>query len=182
MPDASEHDHEHLAPGDVDFEAVARISSRVELRDVRISSASATRIVSPEDLVDDWGKRVFIGFDSHPGAWSSELSSFVVNAKFIAAFGPGWDPADHAPDPDDPEVAVEVAFELVYDAQPGDEPAERDLEHFAMINGTLHAWPYWRELAHSMTRQMGIQPVVVGVFKVPWSGDPVAKPEAESAE
>ena len=38
------------------------------------------------------------------------------------------------------------------------------LRHFADLNGTYNAWPYWRELVQSMTGRAGMPGVTVPVF------------------
>ncbi len=39
------------------------------------------------------------------------------------------------------------------------------LQHFAELNGTYNAWPYWRELVQSMTMRAGMSGVTVPVFR-----------------
>lgn len=72
-----------------------------------------------------------------------------------------------------PAVFLEVMFELAYEPREnGAEFDPDDIEHFTFVNATFNAWPYWRELAQSMTQRMGIPPVVVPVLKIPSPHDP----------
>ena len=89
---------------------------------------------------------------------------------------PGLDKTtlDALPDPDDVDAAVQlnVRFQLVYELEDPSRLQEADPEHFAFVNGTLHAWPYWREIAQSTTVRMGLDPLMIGTFKIPSVHDP----------
>jgi glycine cleavage system transcriptional repressor len=43
-----------------------------------------------------------------------------------------------------------------------------DLQAFAKVNAIFNAWPYWRQLIHSMLPSMGIHKLIVPVFRLPW--------------
>ena len=171
---AGHEDAEALSPATVDFSAVARVASASALRHVRLISCDAERPLPVEAFEDDWASKAYTGFRS--GATPlQEGNWFVAAVGFICHYKPGWDGADGMPDVDEddpPALHLEVAFELAYDLAEGAELEERDLHHFAYANGTHNAWPYWRELAQSMTVRMGLEPLVIGPFKVPSTFDP----------
>lgn len=172
-----------ITPATVDFDAVARIASRVQLAAVRLVACNAEITVNADDLPPDWGTSVFIGYHAHVhgrrlGETGALRERVLARVAFIGVHDPAWDvdKLDELPpyDPDDPPaVFLEAMFELAYEPHADeDDPNEDDLDHFAFANATFNAWPYWRELAQSMTQRMGIPPVVVPVFKIPSTHDP----------
>lgn len=180
-----EHAHEHagITPATVDFDAVARVASRVQLAGVSLVACNAEITVDAKDLPPDWGTSVFIGHHSHVHGWrlgeaGVSRQRVLARVAFIGVHHPNWnvDEMDELPphDPNDPPaVFLEAMFELAYELRDDEEDSnEDDLEHFAFANATFNAWPYWRELAQSMTQRMGIPPVVVPVFKIPSKHDP----------
>lgn len=177
------HEHVAITPATVDFDAVARVASRVQLAAVRLVACTAELAVDAEDLAPDWGTSVFIGHHAHVHGWrvgeeGVSRQRVLARVAFIGVHHPAWnvDELDELPpyDSDDPPaVFLEAMFELAYEPRSDEaDPDEDDLEHFAFANATFNAWPYWRELAQSMTQRMGIPPVVVPVFKIPSTHDP----------
>ena len=72
----------------------------------------------------------------------------------------------------DPENAgLEEVFELSADYRvsyrlpEGAEYPEQAYEHFANLNGTIHVWPYWRELVQTVGGRVGISGLTVPVFR-----------------
>ena len=63
-------------------------------------------------------------------------------------------------------VDLAATYLVVYEL-----PKQRDalppdaLEHFAALNGTFNAWPYWRELVQSATGRVGLGGITVPVFR-----------------
>jgi hypothetical protein len=172
-----------ITPVTVDFDAVARVASRVQLTGVSLVSCNAEITVPTEEIKPDWSSSVFIGHQSHVHGWRRDESgaspeAILARVAFIGVHHPAWDldvmeelPPYEADDP--PAVLLDVMFELVYEPrEDGAALDPEDLEHFAFVNATFNAWPYWRELAQSMTQRMGIPPVVVPVFKIPSAHDP----------
>ena len=176
------HEHADITPATVDFDAVARVASRFELAAVRLVACTAEITVDAEDLPPDWGTSVFIGHHSHVHGWRLGVAGVsrervLARVAFIGVHHPNWDVGemDELPphDPNDPPaVFLEAMFELAYEPRDDDDdPNEDDLEHFAFANATFNAWPYWRELAQSMTQRMGIPPVVIPALQIPSSHD-----------
>ncbi|MCW2982982.1 MAG: hypothetical protein JWR63_552 [Conexibacter sp.] len=165
---------ERVGPRNVDFKAVARVSTQVTLSAVRLRMGHAALSVDAEDVPPDWSPACFVWFSTHAHV-DSERSRLRVHASFVALYLPGFDgEADELPDPDEsePAVDVEAGFELVYDFADPDAFDDDDAEHFAFANGTLHAWPYWREFAHSASGRMGVAPLIIGTYKIPSVHDP----------
>ena len=169
MSDADSHNH--ITPEDLDFDAVAKVSSRVTLASLRARHSSATLNAEPEELPADWGERAFIGFDSHAVGLSVELNRLWVVTSFIAVYVPGHDGSAStrfpAPDEVDPAIEITTAYEMVYDIEDVDDITEADTEHFAFANATMHAWPYWRDYAHNACYRMQIPPILIGMFRIP---------------
>lgn len=77
-------------------------------------------------------------------------------------------------DSEEPEDSLDVfaAFALEYEySDPSTEPitevAVSSVKKFATFNGTLNAWPYWREFLQSTTTRMGLPAVTVETLKIP---------------
>jgi hypothetical protein len=163
--------------GDYDFDAIARVASRVELKDVRLHASTIRLTIDPEQVVDTWSSDAFIGFNTEVQERSVNDGQFSLNALFTCVFKRSWKDqviSDMPPlsQEDPPEIEIDAAFELVYVTQEGAPFTKEDLDQFARVNGTLHAWPFWRELAESAAQRMGIARLVIGVFKVPSTYDP----------
>ena len=168
-----------IKPETVDYEAVARVSTAVDVSNVRNVLVHAACLPDPADVAPDWSDYAFVGFDSAPRPSPIDAPRVLVRSSFVAVYFPGLDPeaADMLPAPDDdrpPSIEIQATFELSYAPKDPDGPPldAGDLEHFAFMNGTFHAWPYWRELAQSCTVRMGVPPLVVGAFKIPSAHDP----------
>lgn len=173
---------------EIDYASIARIASVVELRDIALRSSRATLNVDASEVPERWSGDAFVGFDSTARDYQAERKDFTVNVAFVAVYKSSW--SEQIPkelpelDPDDPpEIEIQAKFELTYRAgEEVDELSTDDLRNFAVANGTLHAWPYWREFADDMTRRMHVPRLVVGVFKLPSRHDPGGRPETQGAE
>jgi hypothetical protein len=176
---ADEHDNEsqHLTLETLDFARVARVATQARQMSVSLRRCECELNAPSEAIEAAWSQSAFIGYDTHVVGRTDD--TFTSHAAFIAAYHHGQEPSQGEPPADvDPEVFVEAIFELRYTLRGAAE--DEDLEHFAFINSTLHAWPYWRELAQSMTVRMGLPPLTVGPFKIPSSADPATEPATES--
>jgi hypothetical protein len=168
-------------PEPVDFEAVARISTQATVKSVRVSFLHAD-IVDASSFPSDWHSDAVTGFNA--GArLDRDKQELHVTCLFMAMYVPGFDPeAATLPSPRDAPWELHVRFELAYDLNDPSTIQEDDPEHFAVANGLLHAWPYWREIAQSTSVRMGLTPLVIGSFKIPWSGDPEPHDEGATHE
>jgi hypothetical protein len=170
----------------LDLKAVARVSTKTRLTGLRIHDCSAELNVEPESLPDDWRDRIFNGYDSSVTGIDTGRRVVKIRCAFVCAYMEGLDlrvdklPPYERDNP--PTFAVDAGFDLTYALRGDEEVDEGDLAHFAFANGTHNAWPYWRELVQNFTQRMGIDPVVVGPFKLPSPHDPKrAEPEAKPA-
>lgn len=164
----------------VDYASIARIASAVELRDIALRSSIINLNVAASKIPEDWSSQAFIGFETTVG--QSNAKDFSIRAAFVAAFKKDWDPetlSELPPrDSDDPfDIEIHASFELTYTNNSEGELQDQDLNNFAVANGTLHAWPYWREFADSTTRRMHVPGLIVGVFKLPSRHDPGGREE-----
>lgn len=160
----------------VDFRAVARVASRVQLLMVRMRSCQADLVCGLAEVPRNWSETTFSGFQTHVASKPDVEGTFQTRAAFLALFQRDVDlkqtglPEFTSENP--PDVVLEVMFELDYRLDPNTELQDDDLDQFALANSTLHAWPYWRELAQSMTTRMGLAPLVIGSYKLPSALDP----------
>lgn len=154
---------------EIDFERVNRVSSRTRPISIRLVRCASELARSPSEVDLDWKERAFIGFQTSCEGWSDEKAHFSVNLGFIAALIEGYDTrtTDEPPDFDiPPDFFLEAGFVVDYEADDRAEIKEEDLQHFANANATFHTWPYWRELAQSVTTRMDIPPLVIGPFRL----------------
>lgn len=161
-----------LMPDAVDFEAVARISTQAELKTLRLAFLHADMDERGGAIPNDWATNAITGF-SVDARLDRDTNSLVVGCMFLAMWAPGLDQSLGAlPSPKDAPLELHARFELIYELKNAAAVEDDDPEHFALTNGVLHAWPYWREIAHSTTARMGLAPLLVGTVKIPWRGDP----------
>jgi hypothetical protein len=169
----------------VDYSSIARIASAVELRDIALRSSRANLNVAATEIPEHWSGVAFVGFDTKVGEQRADDRDFTIEAAFVAVYNSDWADEIHTELPEadpehPPEIEIEASFELSYRAAEGAELAAKDLDNFAIANGTLHAWPYWRELADDITTRMHVPRLVVGVFKLPSRHDPGGRPATPS--
>ncbi|HWM54308.1 MAG TPA: hypothetical protein VNO20_02815 [Solirubrobacterales bacterium] len=173
------------AAAPVDYASIARIASAVELRDIALRSSSASLNVLASQIPEDWSDHAFVGFDTTVGERRPDSQDFTIDSAFVAVFKAGWDSETHelpARDPGDPpEIEIHASFELTYTVSSDVGLQDQDLDNFAVANGTLHAWPYWREFADTITRRMHVPGLVVGVFKLPSRHDPGGRGETPTS-
>jgi hypothetical protein len=170
----------------IDYASIARVASAVELRDIALRSSRANLNVDAAEIPDRWSGEAFVGFDSTVAEYPAEGQDFAIRTSFVAVYHSGWGeqaltelpPIDPA---SPPEIEIQATFELSYSSTRDGELAAEDLDNFALANATLHAWPYWRELADDITMRMHVPRLVVGVFKIPSRHDPGGRPEEEPA-
>ncbi|MDE2784250.1 MAG: hypothetical protein OXK77_14940 [Gemmatimonadota bacterium] len=68
-------------------------------------------------------------------------------------------------EPDQRVVDIEAEFLVVYRTTTTSPFPTDALRHFARLNGTYNAWPYWRELVQNMTTRAGMAGITVPVFR-----------------
>lgn len=62
---------------------------------------------------------------------------------------------------------IEAEYVLDYRVAPGPEIPPDAMQVFAYRNGVFNAWPFFRELAFSLTSRMNIPPLIIPLFKLP---------------
>jgi hypothetical protein len=165
----------------VDFRAVAKVAQRIRLTNVHLrwSQLGIFGEDEPSDL--DWGSKAFLSFDSRAAldenADSEPEDELLVQCLFQLRYFADLDAntTDPAPDFDaenPPDIAIEAVFDLIYEADTWEGISGADVQQFALANGTHNAWPYWREYAQTTSVRLGLEPYVVGPFKLPSRHDP----------
>jgi len=66
----------------------------------------------------------------------------------------------------DAPLFIEATYRILYERPPERAPTAEEVQEFASRNGVFNAWPYWRELSHSMYGRMEIPLPPVPVFRV----------------
>jgi|SRR3954469_17807742 len=165
----------------LDFRAVAKVAQRIRLSGVKLRW-SQLGIYGADDPADpDWGSKAFLSFDSRAAFDEEEKpepgEDLLVQCLFQFRYFADLDATtgDSAPDIDEdnpPDVAIEAVFDLIYQIDDWAGVSESDVQQFALANGTHNAWPYWREYAQSTSARLGLEPYVVGPFKLPSRHDP----------
>ena len=170
----------------IDYASIARVASAVDLRDIALRSSRSILNVPAADIPERWSGEAFVGYDTSVGSYEAENPEFSIKTAFIAIYKASWgdEVLTELPklDPDDPpEIEIQASFELTYLASDPSKLSAEDLNNFAVANGTLHAWPYWREFADDITQRMQVPRLVVGVFKFPSKHDPGGRGGSEQS-
>ncbi len=165
----------------LDFEAVAKVAQRIRLSDVRLRWSQLGIFGESEPADPEWGAKAFLSFESHaavdeettPEPGEGLLVQCVFRLQYFADLDSTV--AESAPEVDEsnpPDVAIEAVFDLNYEVRDWSEISSSDAQQFAITNGTHNAWPYWREYAQTTVARLGLDPYVVGPFKLPSKHDP----------
>ena len=165
-----EESTEQPAPRPPDYKAVARISTQAVLQSIDLTSLQA-ELEDGFALPADWAASVSTTSDASAD-FDRDALKLTVYCAFVAAWAPEASSNAAMQSSEAAPFDLRARFRLEYALSGLHGILEGDEEHFARTNGMLHAWPYWREAAQSMTVRMGLAPLVVGTFKIPWSGDP----------
>jgi hypothetical protein len=140
------------------IERAALVARQVQIRSVGLRSAQLTSDVDPltppEELRLDQKYRARYEM---PEGKANQIHVYV-DFQFTAF--------DSASEEGDAEVVrLESTYLLVYELEGSEDVPEDAFEHFATLNGTYNAWPYWRELVQTVTGRVGLSPIVVPVFR-----------------
>jgi hypothetical protein len=79
-------------------------------------------------------------------------------------------------------LRLTAEFVLSYRVPEGKEYSPESLQHFSELNGTLHLWPYWRELVHTVVARVGLGSITLPVYRVKARNLDETKSEKESAK
>jgi hypothetical protein len=165
----------------LDFRAVAKVAQRIRLNDVRLRWSQLGVYGSDDPADPEWGSKAFLSFDSRPVFDEKEppepQDGLLVQCLFQLRYFSELDAnkAVSAPEFEEdnpPDVAIEAIFDLTYDVEDWSDISSSDVEQFALANGTHNAWPYWREYAQTTAARLGLEPYIVGPFKLPSLHDP----------
>jgi hypothetical protein len=174
-----EESTEQPAPKPPDYKAVARISTQAVLQTIELASLHAER-ENGVAMPANWAASASTTSDASAD-FDRDALKLIVRCAFVAIWAPEAFTDAATQSSETAPFDLRARFRLEYALTGLDGILEGDEEHFARTNGMLHAWPYWREAAQSMTVRMGLAPLVVGTFKIPWSGDPGREKKARVA-
>lgn len=149
MPSTRHHWTSHLSDNAIDLAAASRISSRVELLDIRLTEIRATCQPGVSE--------------KHPlqPTYSQECMPAKVEGGFIEVVCS----YNFKVRSSDLELAeAHMKYRIVYKLL-GDQPTEpSDIEQFARANGAYHSWPFVRETIYNLTAKMGFPPYTLPVL------------------
>lgn len=95
------------------------------------------------------------------------FSRDTENARVIATLAFSCDLAHESPESqEDPPVSIEATYAVTYDIEGLADFDDAHLDAFAQINGFYNAYPFWRELLHSLMGKMGLSPLVAPTLRV----------------
>jgi hypothetical protein len=163
------------------LELARPISGNVEIGSVNLRSADVSSHIDPVNGAPDdiflqqnfraWGE-VRRGEDDAP-------DSIIVSVElhFEAAKTPPSPDSDAAP-----VFSLAATYVLVYTLKEAAEINALALQAFAELNGPYNAWPYWRELVHTVTGRVGLATIVIPVFKLPVREMPIEDQDAPRPE
>lgn len=132
--------------------ALARIVAEVELEDVQLVDATVHRQrgapVGPLHVVV---------------APTAKVRDVLEDGRFDLEVGIRVTAS--ADDAREPHIEISMSFALQYRMEGGARASKEELKEFAAGNGVFNAWPYARELVHSLTTRMGLRPLILPVMR-----------------
>jgi preprotein translocase subunit SecB len=138
------------APKGIDLAAAARISSRVEFREIRLSEITAS---SPKKAIGLFEPKV--EHRCAPTRREGDLLEILCSYQIRVT----------SEDDQDALLSANLDYLVSYTLL-GDDPVdENDLNQFAFANGTYHSWPFVRQAIFDLTSRMGYPPYNLPVFK-----------------
>ncbi len=142
------------------IERAALVSRHVQLLSISLSRAEVTADVDPLDVPEQLELSQGFRADYEFRPLRDDILYVSVDFVFTAVSG-------SSDGEESPAVDLKATYLLVYKLKAaGAYPADA-LSHFAQLNGTYNAWPYWRELVQTVSGRAGIGSVVVPVFRPP---------------
>jgi len=131
----------------VDFAAVGRVSKFVELKDVRLVEVSAKcdpKATGP--LEAEFAHQSAIAGRGEDSLEVTSDYSFIGKAAQVSV------------------IEIKIKYLVVYEFKGRPVLEDGDVSQFAMANGTLHSWPFVRELLFGLTSRMGFPAFKLGVM------------------
>lgn len=147
---------------ELDMKAVARIASRVNLTEIRLSALNVIRIVDSNE------RQLNAKVERSCTAKMAEPGNIEVNCSYEFT---GSDSKQDI-------ATITAAYLLIYHIEDSEPIDPADLEHFAYANGAYNSWPFMRELLYSITSRMGFPPFILPVlsFAPPRPRPPMPSP------
>jgi hypothetical protein len=143
---------EQKAAADSPFKLAGSVASQVDLVGVYLKSARVDSSVDPTTPIQSLESRHQSRFRSERNPEKDRLDVFI---QFQLELVNG----------DDVAFSIEAEYRAVYRLSGSVEIAPEAQDAFDELNGTLHLWPYWRELVHTATARAGLGAIVVPVYR-----------------
>jgi preprotein translocase subunit SecB len=138
-----------VTSNDVDLAAAVRVSRRVELRDIRLSHIAASSPTHHPGAL-----KPHVEHECSGKTTDGELIEVTCAYRFHAMSGT-----------EEPVLDATLTYLLVYKIIGPETVDAADLDHFAYASGTLHSWPFVRQLLFGLTANMGYPPFMLPVHK-----------------
>ena len=130
---------------------VAELGRRVDLQEIRLASLRASSSGRHGEVEHD----AELDLSASGEIVNGTLMRFVVKVEFHGV------PVGRKR----PTVTINGDFELTYTVD-GEPPPPEQVEAFGPL-AIFTAFPYVRELIHTLTMRLGLPPLTLGVFRLP---------------
>jgi len=143
------------------LERASKVAKNVEMEGIFLRSTKVETGFEPDDLPQDVEMEIQYrtGMQRRQNKQNNSQPEVAVNVEFrFRMKGSQGDESIQV-------ISLDAEYLLVYLLNPNAEIEEDCFKHFAEVNGPYNAWPYWRELVHSVTGRVGLPGIVVPVFR-----------------
>lgn len=139
------------------MDRVARVSDRVEIRNVYLEDSQAKR--ADEASFARGGMKLEYEHTPPQVIQGDSPKQFGLRVSFNVTATPDEPAAKSV-------LKVQATFILEYSLSDIEGITPLDLTAFGLINGAYNAWPYWREFLQNTTTRMGLPPITAPVFRL----------------
>lgn len=136
------------------FDAARKLMACAELETVRLTRCKAT--IDVDSHISETNK-VSLSFKTKADGKKAP-SSMELDFDFTL-IGDLGEPAKKV-------VEIGLRLRASYRLPPDLTVLPGEIKAFAMSNGMLNVWPYWREFVQSITSRAGLPPLTVPLFRV----------------
>lgn len=135
------------------------VSDRVQIRDVRLIQCNSR--VESSAFAAPHPPRFQASYKHEASTQAApDCTQIAVVARFhFSAIREGEKPGA-------PCIDIDASFLVTYVAEGLTGVGPENFNSFGALNGVFNAWPYWRELLHSLISRMGLPAFVLPVMRL----------------
>ena len=141
------------------MELAILVSDRVQIQDVRLIRCDCR--IEPRALAPPHPPRLQANF-AHEA--STQVGPDCTRIAVVTRFR--FSAIREESEKHEPCVGIEALFLVTYAAEGLTGLGPEHFNSFGALNGVFNAWPYWRELLHSLTVRMGLPAFVLPVLRI----------------